>query len=192
MYYTFDVLFLILVVIALFSVTQKSNNQVTILGFESFNKVNNLPNKEQSAKLLEEIKHRLQKLIKYCNLTAKSNEEKKEISPLNKRFEPDNIREADIYDSGTSFTLDKGKEVHLCLRNKDTLQHHDINTLMFVAIHELAHVMSISYGHNGEFAENFTYLLKKASEARLYNPVDYRTNNKHFCGIVIDSSPLFP
>jgi len=186
-----EILITVLIIFILYFIKQKQDNTVTIFGFEQFHKVNDLPDKEHSAKLLEEIKNRLTRLIEHCNDTAKSKEEEKEIEPLNDRFKVDNVQEANIYDEGTSFTIDKGKELHLCLRDKDTFQHHDINTLMFVAIHELAHVMSISYGHNNEFSENFVYLLKKASEIGVYTPIDYKTNNKNFCGIVIDANPLF-
>lgn len=185
----FDVLFIFIIIIIIITISKKKDNKVLIFGSENFNKVNDLPNKEESAKILDEIKKRLQILIDYCNKTETN--ETNDLDSLNARFDPNNIQEADIDDDGTSFTIDKGKELHLCLRDKTTFEHHDINTLMFVAIHELSHIMSTSYGHNNEFADNFVYLLNKAVEAGVYTKVNYKENNKKFCGIVIDSSPLF-
>ena len=40
---------------------------------------------------------------------------------------------------------------------------------MFVAIHELAHIMSKTYGHNDEFRENFIFLLDNASKCGIYD-----------------------
>lgn len=146
------------------------------------------PNQQKSANLLGEIKSRMKILIDHCN---KYYGEQENVQNLVTRFEPDNIQETSLYDSGTSYTVDKGKELRLCLRDKKDLQHHDINTLMFVGIHELAHIMSNSYGHNEEFTSNFRFLLEKAVTTGVYKGQDYQREPVKFCGIEITSSPLF-
>ena len=50
----------------------------------------------------------------------------------------------------------------------------DEHTLMFVAIHELSHVMTKSIGHKSEFWENFKFLLENAKEAGIHDPKDYK------------------
>ena len=146
------------------------------------------PNKQRSVNLLGEIKRRIKRLINQCDTYYG---DKENVRNLRERFDPNNIQETSLYDSGTSYTVDKGKELRLCLRDKKTLQHHDINTLMFVSIHELAHIMSNSYGHNEEFTRNFKFLLEQAVASGVYKAEDYERKPAKFCGIEITSSPLF-
>ena len=67
----------------------------------------------------------------------------------------------------------------------------DENTLTFVAIHELAHVMSKSIGHKTEFWENFKFLLKDAVKMGLYKAVDYKKKPKEYCGMTITDNPYY-
>ena len=39
----------------------------------------------------------------------------------------------------------------------------DENTLTFVALHELSHVMTVSVGHKQEFWDNFKFILKESN-----------------------------
>ena len=52
----------------------------------------------------------------------------------------------------------------------------DINTLTFVALHELAHVATVEVGHTENFWRNFKFLLHEAEEIGIYNVVDYVKN----------------
>jgi len=45
--------------------------------------------------------------------------------------------------------------------------------MLFVAIHELGHLMTKSIGHNTEFWDNMRFLLKEAISANLYTKEDY-------------------
>jgi predicted metal-dependent hydrolase len=67
----------------------------------------------------------------------------------------------------------------------------DKNTLTFVAIHELAHTMTLSIGHKEEFWSNFKFLLENAVRAHIYIATDYAKNPIQYCGILIDESPLY-
>jgi hypothetical protein len=67
----------------------------------------------------------------------------------------------------------------------------DINTLTFVAIHELAHIMTKSEGHKQIFWQNFKFLLEEAKEAKIYKPVDYKNNPQPYCGMNITDNPLY-
>ena len=58
----------------------------------------------------------------------------------------------------------------LCLRHKKgDHPFHDYNTLQFVMIHEIAHIASISEGHNQEFINNFRFLLRQAKHLVIMN-----------------------
>lgn len=58
-------------------------------------------------------------------------------------------------------TVDKGKEIHICIRRKDgSLLPEEESTYVF--LHEIAHVMSSSVGHTSEFEKNISLLLEEA------------------------------
>jgi hypothetical protein len=67
----------------------------------------------------------------------------------------------------------------------------DPHTLMFVAIHELAHVASLSYSHTEEFWVTFKYLLTKADECNIHKSVNYHSQNIEYCGMMIKDNPYF-
>lgn len=85
--------------------------------------------------------------------------------------------------SGTTFTLDK-KYIFLCLNTKNK------NTLMYVAIHELAHIISKSYGHNNEFISNFQSLIKKAIDLGIYQYQDYSASPEKYCNMTLNTMIL--
>ena len=96
-------------------------------------------------------------------------------------------------DEDTSFTINKGESVSLCLREGQAPRRfHDYNSLCFVIIHELAHIASVGEGHNHEFIENFRFLLKEAADMGYYKPVDYSKNPFMYCGKVkVTNNPYF-
>ena len=67
----------------------------------------------------------------------------------------------------------------------------DLNTLTFVAIHELSHVMTLSVGHTKEFWENFKFLLKNAVKIGIYRAEDYKKQPKKYCGMTITDNPYY-
>lgn len=96
-------------------------------------------------------------------------------------------------DDDTAFTINKGESMSLCLRKGHSPRpFHDYNTLCFVIIHELAHIASVSEGHNFEFIENFKFLLKEAVAMGYYTPVDYSKNPFLYCGKVkVTNNPFY-
>ena len=71
--------------------------------------------------------------------------------------------------------------ITLCLKDPKTGEHYDMNTIMYVALHELAHMVSKSYGHNDEFKKNFTELLKRGAKIGVYDP--RRPIPSSYCGV---------
>ena len=74
---------------------------------------------------------------------------------------------------------------------KDLNQLIEPNTLMFVAIHEMSHLASKTIGHNDEFWTNFKFLLTEAVSIQIYTPIDYKKDNKEYCGMQIKDNPFF-
>ena len=100
------------------------------------------------------------------------------------------MEESPFEDDTSSYTVNKGELIALCIRNKEDKDFHDWNTLLFVLIHELGHVASISTGHNQEFVRNFKWLLEQANAAGLYQPVDYSQNPITYCGVRVTNNPM--
>jgi hypothetical protein len=151
-------------------------------------------NKEKAANYLAEIYNRVNYLVHYI----KENKLKNEViaDRLYSRWSLCKLRETSSTDNSVAFTINKGQEIRLCIRNgsgssgSDKGQDfEDINTSIFVILHELAHVMSISYGHNEEFKDNFSFLLHLASSLGLYKPQNFEQEPKTYCGTVINSTP---
>lgn len=93
----------------------------------------------------------------------------------------------------TAYTENKGEKIAFCLNKK---KHNDsvlidIHTLTFVALHELAHVATVSTDHKQEFWDNFKWILENAKEAKIYTPVDYKNNPKQYCGMTINDNPYY-
>jgi hypothetical protein len=61
---------------------------------------------------------------------------------------------------------------------------------MFVALHELAHIMTISIGHTTEFWDFFRYILSHAIHWKLYTPVNFKKKPVPYCGTNITDTPL--
>lgn len=81
----------------------------------------------------------------------------------------------------------------LCLRDNENPHNIvDIDTLMFVVLHEAAHVANYDeWGHETRFWRIFKYLLEEAVEVGIIRPIDYIRKPKNYCGFKIDHNPLF-
>jgi predicted metal-dependent hydrolase len=144
--------------------------------------------KEDAANMLAKIRQNLERVVEYLKENNISDER---VQLLVNRFNPDVLSESLPNTSYTSYSVDKGKKIVFCLRSKDDKNKLiDMNTIMFVAIHELAHIMTKSIGHTDEFWDNMRYLLKIGIKVGVYQKVDYSKNPVSYCGITVSSSPL--
>ena len=78
------------------------------------------------------------------------------------------INYIELSGSNKSFTINK-REIYLCLKDKNG-NYYDDNMLIYVLLHELAHVKCDEIGHTEKFKEIFKLLLQKAEVAGIYNP----------------------
>ncbi len=147
--------------------------------------VRNLKDKQEAADILGKLTRNLLNLIE-----SVKNDDKKGVKQLIERFDPNQITEnipGSIY---VAYSVNKGEELSICIRHKETDKFIDMNTILFVAIHELAHIMSESKGHTKEFWNNMNYLLKAAINLGIYQEVDYKQNPINYCGMEINNTPL--
>lgn len=91
----------------------------------------------------------------------------------------------------TSYVLNKGDVIKLCLRDKETGEFHNYSTLQFVNFHELSHMLDRKWGHNSSFWKCFRFVLQESEEAGIYKPVDYSKHPVPYCGITINSNPYY-
>lgn len=81
---------------------------------------------------------------------------------------------------GSSAYTENKAAIFLCLKDPETQEYYDFNTIMYVALHELAHIVSKTQGHNEEFKNNFSNILKKGAQIGIYDPV--KTISPTYCG----------
>lgn len=68
-----------------------------------------------------------------------------------------------------SYSINK-KKIYLCMEDKYG-NYYSYNTLLYVALHELAHCLNtVDTGHSEAFNNMFRYLLQTATDSGLYNP----------------------
>lgn len=149
--------------------------------------VRKLPDRQKAADMLARLNERLGRLVQH--MMAKYGKSDHDVARLYDNFDPDNVSEGGVEHGYTSYSVNKGEKIVMCVRQKNQDQEFvDMNVLMYVAIHELAHLMTKDVGHSGKFWENFKRLLKEAIQIGIYERVDYSKSPKEYCGIEITSS----
>ena len=182
---------LIIIFIYIFLFHNKSNVVYVETATGAKYLVNDDENKDTSAKLLSTIVENLFKLKNYLYKNIDNYPEYTEyIKQLNNNLSESRtlIYETDPKSDLTSFSVNKGEELSFCLKSKKTGEIHEINLLMYVAIHELAHIACPETGHGNLFKKIFNFLTLEAIKLKLYIQVDYTSNPVEYCGMVLSSS----
>jgi len=142
-----------------------------------------------AADLLATVTGKCKEMVQYMKEKHPSDPR---VKKLVEGFNPKKINETLPTSELTAYSENKGEKIAFCLnRTKNSTTLIDINTLTFVALHELSHVMTTSIGHKQEFWQNFKFLLENAKAAGVYNPIDYKKNPQSYCGMTINDNPLF-
>ena len=152
-----------------------------------------LPDKLEAADRLATLNQSLRRLCDHCAKVSQGKDEEtiQNARRLSNNYKGERIIEHIPGNKYVAHSVDKGRELSICIRDKDTNAFIDTNTVHFVAIHELAHLMTVATGHPPEFWKNMKYLLEHAESIGLYTRVNYAESPVNFCGMEIDSSPLF-
>lgn len=152
--------------------------------------VRDLPDKSHAANLLALIKVNMIKLINHLNNNqTRFDGHTEHIKDLVKRTREIYIMETPQDESYTSYTVNKGEKIVICLRSRSISEYnktHDLNTVMYVVIHELAHVACPEYGHTPLFKEIFKFLLKQSSSIGIYIIINYVNFPVDYCGMTIN------
>lgn len=149
---------------------------------EYFRVVGNSDSKRmKKAETLYNLKLKLKKLENYC--TENNFPTSEDAERFSQRFKNIKFNETATNDPSAAYVVNKSQELRICL-NSD-----DLNDTMFVLLHECAHIMSKSYGHNDEFKRNMDRLVKLAVKLGIYKPVDYSKQPIKYCGVNISNTP---
>lgn len=154
--------------------------------------VRNLPDSQEAADRLARIRERLIRLKK--TLEQSDHTSKPFVNQLIKNFDPspDRFSESTPDAAYTSYSVNKGEKIYMCLRQRDEKEQLvDENVLTFVALHEMSHVGTASIGHTPEFWNNFAWLLKQAEALGIYKYQDFAAHPVEYCGVHITDSPTY-
>jgi hypothetical protein len=144
---------------------------------------------KEAVNLLAEAVNKMKRLVEYVSKEYPNDED---VIRLKKNFNPNKITETLPTSELTAYSENKGEKMAFCLnKTKNTGTLIDLNTLTFVAIHELAHTMTKTIGHKQEFWKNFKFLLENAVKIGIYKPVDYKKENQSYCGMTITDNPYY-
>ena len=150
--------------------------------------VRNVEDNQNAANLMATIRQKLDKITDYI---CKKYPNDDRGFRLKKKFNANNIEESESGSKFTSFSVNKGEKIVFCIRSKDKFANlEDENLIMFVALHELAHIMTISIGHTEEFWNNFRFLLKESIKLGIYKRHNFKQKPEKYCGTMITDTPL--
>ena len=101
------------------------------------------------------------------------------------------IRSSSSGSAFEAYTINKGEAVYICLRDENG-RMHDNDTIMFVALHELAHMSTEAINHPRDFWVAFRWILINAHEAGIIRLVDYDKHPRDYCKATkLSYSPAF-
>eukprot|EP00798_Chlamydomonas_sp_ICE-L_P011503 gene11503-biopygen15670 len=143
-----------------------------------------LPGRQNAANLMARINSNLNKLVQHHVAKYPKNPV---VRQLYDNYNPDALSEGGAELGYTSYSVNKGEKIVLCLRQRD----HELveeNILMYVVIHDLGHLATDEVGHTPKFWSNFKWILGEAMSIGLYTKVDFDNEPQKYCGINITSS----
>tara|TARA_B110000908_G_C10117841_1_gene386200 strand:- start:187 stop:762 length:576 start_codon:yes stop_codon:yes gene_type:complete len=190
MNYIYGLVLFIVIASALIFI-QSINNELTYYVSTVDNKkylVRNDDRKHESANYMARVQKKIYILLEHM----KSNYgDDGRVQRLLQKYNSDNICESMKNSIYTSYSVNKGEKIVICIKEKDKEETFiDMNTTVFVVIHEIAHIMTKSVGHNKDFWDNMKFLLENSIKLGIYTKEDYKNAPKKYCGIMITDSPL--
>ena len=143
----------------------------------------------EAADLLANVTKKCKDLVKYMEKNHPNDER---VKRLVNGFNPQKINETLPTSELTAYSENKGEKIAFCLnRTKNSTTLIDINTLTFVAIHELSHITTTTIGNKQDFWQNFKFLLENAKICGIYQPIDYKKKPQTYCGMTITDNPYY-
>ena len=174
-------------------------NKKNLISIESYNGTkymvyNDNLNKDKANLLANIVKNMCilkNYLIKYID-TDDLSEYSPYILQLDENFNENrtSIYETDPTSSLTSFSVNKGEELSVCLKSKNNGELHEINLLMYVIIHEMSHFACPEIGHGPLFQKIFKKFIDISIKLEIYHYEDYSSKPVEYCGMILSSNVI--
>jgi hypothetical protein len=179
---------LIIMVIIIIGYVRQQYAEVDIVEAHDNRKyiVRRMPDAKEAAERLARVNKHMHNIVHHMLAKHPSDES---VLRLYNNFNPDAISEGGAEVGYTSYSVNKGEKIVLCIRQSNG-QFVDHNVIMYVAIHELAHLMTKEIGHPTVFWDNFKRLLQEAIDLKIYTKTDFARSPTPYCGITITSSVI--
>jgi hypothetical protein len=154
--------------------------------------VRDLPDKQEAANLLAKVRIKLNNLKMHLEGKYPDKPQVKQLIQ-NFRNDPKRFLESTPDAEFTSYSVNKGESVHLCLRQREGADESLVKeeVMVFVAIHEMSHILTESLGHGQDFWNNFAWLLKEAELINIYKHQDFKAHPVKYCGMSITDEPVY-
>lgn len=153
--------------------------------------VRNLPDKQEAADRLARVRQKILMLQKHLKQTHM---EKPFVKQMIDNFDcsADRFSESTPDAQFTSYSVNKGEKIFMCLRQRNEKEELvQENIILFVALHEMSHVGTVSVGHTPEFWNNFAWLLKQAEATKIYEYSNFAAHPVEYCGVHITDAPTY-
>lgn len=165
--------------------------------------VRNTKDKQKAANLLAQTRRNIYEITDYMyqkiqDRVTSEQYRYKEFRPyilqLKEKIKDVVVKESSGNSVYTSYTVNKGEQIIFCIRSKSILNVinsndlHDINLIMYVALHEISHVACPEYDHTPLFKKIFKFICEEAIEMKMYKKINFKTFPKEYCGMQINDS----
>ena len=143
--------------------------------------VKNTENKLKKVEILDKLFSDIDYILSQFKL------EGYDIESVRKKIKNMEIIE-NLTDEDSSYTINKGERMVVCLANRETDKIYNYNLILYVLLHEVSHMICKSYGHGEEFKIIFHKLCKKAIELGKYKYVNYKKYPEEYCSLTLNTS----
>lgn len=154
--------------------------------------VRDVHDKQQAANMLARIREQMFALTEYLYKNRDEyKDNKKYIEQLNSRIYNSIIIESGNDAKYTSYSVNKGQQLVFCIRSRDLHsknQMHSLNLIMYVVLHEMAHVACPEHGHTPLFKQIFAFFTTVAIEQKIYIKIKFYANPTEYCGLTLNES----
>jgi len=153
--------------------------------------VRNMDDKQEAADRLARVRDCM---VRLRNALEQKFPEKPFVQNILKNcdFSADRFSESTPDASFTSYSVNKGEKVYMCLRQRDSSERLvEENILIFVGLHEMTHVGTSNIGHTSEFWNNFAWVLEQAEALHMYKYQNFAAHPVEYCGVHITDSPKY-
>lgn len=152
--------------------------------------VRDLPDKQRACNMLAKVKSNILLLTNYMQSKMEKfdHEYQTYINKLSNRIKYTTISENSVDSSYTSYTVNKGDKMVFCVRSKYDNTIHDLNLIMYVALHEISHIACPETGHTTLFKKIFGKFTEEAININIYKKIDFDHEPTEYCGLTITDS----